>query len=140
VIAVELVATILVIALLVTIIGIPFAIRKFVDCQLVQQEVLFEDRSIREALRGSTRLVSGHWWHTAAVAGAFWVLSEIGGPFLLFVLLFTATPITTVNLLGAVISAVLLPYVQVGRTLLYLDLAARKAPNAPIDSATRRAS
>jgi hypothetical protein len=138
-IAVELVATILVIALLVTIIGIPFAIRKFVDWQLVQQEVLFEDRSIRAALRGSTRLVRGHWWHTAAVAGAFWVLSEIGGPFLLFLLLFTATPITTVNLLGAVISAVLLPYVQVGRTLLYLDLAARKAPKAPIDSDTRRA-
>jgi hypothetical protein len=53
--------------------------------------------------------------------------------------LFTATPITTVNLLGAVISAVFLPYVQVGRTLLYLDLEARKAPQVPIDSATRRA-
>src|SRR6202012_3767434 len=41
----------------VTIIGIPFAIIKFIDWQFAQQEVLFEDRSIRGAMRGSTRLV-----------------------------------------------------------------------------------
>ncbi len=126
-IAVELLATILVIALLVTIIGIPFAIRKFVDWQLAQQEVLFEDRAVRDALRSSTRLVRGHWWHTAGVAATVWVLSETAAPFALYALLFTTTPITTVNLIGALISAVLLPYVQIGRTLLYLDLSARQA-------------
>jgi len=126
-IAVELLATILVFLMLITIIGIPFAIRKFVDWQLAQQEVLFEDRSIREALRGSTRLVRGHWWHTGVVAGAFWFLSQIPGPWLGFALLFTTVPISNVNLFGAVISALLLPYVVVGRTLLYLDLTARRA-------------
>jgi hypothetical protein len=127
VIAVELLATVLVLALAVTIIGIPFALRKFVDWQFAQQEVLYENRSIRDALRGSTRLVRGHWWHTAAVAGTFWVISEVPGPFLLFALLFTTVPLGTVNLLGSLIAALLLPYVQGGRTLLYLDLAARSA-------------
>jgi hypothetical protein len=126
-----LLATILVIALLVTIIGIPFAIRKFVDWQLAQQEVLFEDRAVRDALRSSTRLVRGHWWHTAAIAATVWVLAETAAPFALYALLFTTTPITTVNLIGALISAVLLPYVQIGRTLLYLDLSARHAPEDP---------
>ncbi len=126
-IAVELLATILVFAMLITIIGIPFGIRKFVDWQLAQQEVLFEDCSIREALRGSTRVVRGHWWHTAAVAGVFWLLSQIPGPFLGFALLFTTVPISNVDLFGAVISALLLPYVVAGRTLLYLDLVARRA-------------
>jgi hypothetical protein len=129
-IAVQLLATFLVIVLLITIIGIPFAIRKFVDWQFAQQEVLFEDRSIREALRGSSRVVHGHWWHAALVAGTFFVLGQIPGPLLGFGLLFTTTPVTIVNLFGSVISALLVPYVGVGRTLLYLDLAARRASEA----------
>jgi hypothetical protein len=124
-IAVELLATLLVVLLLITIIGIPYAIRKFVDWQFAQQEVLFEDRSIRDALRGSSRIVHGHWWHTAVVAASFFVLGQIPGPLLGFALLFTTTPVASVNLFGSVVSALLLPYVGVGRTLLYLDLEAR---------------
>jgi hypothetical protein len=121
------IATVLVVLLALTIIGIPFAIRKFVHWQFVQQEILFEDRSIREAFRGSTSLVRGHWWHTAAVSATFWILSQIPGPLLGFALLFTTVPITNINLLGSVIFALIVPYVAAGRTLLYLDLAARRA-------------
>jgi hypothetical protein len=126
-IAVQLLATALVVLLMLTIIGIPFAIRKWVDWQFGQQEILFEDRSIREALRGSTRMVRGHWWHTSAATVTFWLLSEIPGPVLGFALLFTTVPVTSVDLFGSVVSALLIPYVCVGRTLLYLDLAARRA-------------
>ena len=135
-VAVQLLVLLLLVLLAVTIIGIPFAIRKYVDWQFAQQEVLFEDRSIRDALRGSTRLVRGHWWHTAAVAGTFWVLSQIPGPLLGFALLFTTVPISSVNLFGSVIFALLLPYVGVGRTLLYLDLAARRV-NEPVPATYR---
>jgi hypothetical protein len=121
------IVTVLVVLIALTIIGIPFAIRKFVHWQFVQQEILFEDRSIREAFHGSTRLVRGHWWHTAAVSATFWILSQIPGPLLGFALLFTTVPITNVNLLGSLIFALIVPYVAAGRTLLYLDLAARKA-------------
>jgi hypothetical protein len=125
-IAVELVATFLVILLSITVIGIPYAMKKFVDWQFAPQEVLFEDHSIREALRGSTGKVGGHWWHTAVVAATFWALSQIPGPVLGLALLFTTLPVTTVNLLGSAIFVLVIPYVGVGRTLLYLDLAARK--------------
>jgi hypothetical protein len=132
-IAVQLLATVLVFLIALTIIGIPYAIRKWVDWQFGQQEILFEDRSIREALRGSSRMVRGHWWHTAAVTVAFWLVSEIPGPVLGFALLFTTVPVTSVDLFGSAVSALLIPYVCVGRTLLYLDLAARRADEpAPV--------
>jgi hypothetical protein len=127
---VQVVSTILVALLLLTIIGIPYGIKKYVDWQLAQQEILFEDRSIRDALRGSTHTVRRHWWHTGAVAGTFWLLSQIPGPALGFALLFTTIPITTVNLIGSVVFALTIPYVGIGRTLLYLDLGARKETQA----------
>src|SRR5205807_783496 len=119
-------STILVALLMLTIIGIPYAIHKYVDWQLAQQEVLFENRSIRDALRGSSRLVQGHWWHTAVVAFAFWLLTQLP-PLIGFVLLFITVPTDTVDLLGSLIFTLLIPYEAVGRTLLYLDLSARKA-------------
>lgn len=41
--------------------------------------------------------------------------------------MFTTLPLSEMNLLGAVIFALLIPYLHVGRTLLYLDLRARQA-------------
>ncbi len=112
-----------------TIIGIPFAIRKYVDWQLAQQEVLFEGRSVRAALRGSSQVVRGHWWHTAATILTFSVLTGLPH-FIGFALLFITVPTETVDFFGSVSFVLLLPYVAVGRTLLYLDLAARKAREA----------
>jgi hypothetical protein len=134
-IAVQVLATVVVTLLLITIIGIPYGIRKFVDWQFGQQEILFHDRSIREALRGSTQTVRGHWWHAAAVTITFWLLSEIPGPLLGFALLFTTLPIRSVDLFGSVVSTLLVPYVGIGRTLLYLDLGARRAAQ-PVPAST----
>jgi hypothetical protein len=130
-------STILVTLLALTIIGIPYALRKYVDWQLAQQEILFENRSIRDALRGSSRVVHGHWWHTWAVAFLFWLLIQllplIGG----FVLIFTNVPTDTVDALGAILFGLLIPYEAVGRTLLYLDLLARKATEQPSPATSR---
>ena len=97
-------------------------------------------RSIGDALRGSTHRVRRHWWHTGAVAGTFWLLSQIPGPALGFALLFTTIPITTVNLIGSVVFALTIPYVGIGRTLLYLDLGARKETRAVTGPAVLRAA
>ncbi len=138
IIGVELLATILQFGLALTIIGIPYAIKKYVDWQFAQQEVLFEDRSMREALRGSSRAVHGHWWHTAAVAATFWLLGQVPGLVVGWALLFTTLPVTSVNLIGSVIFGLLFPYVGVGRTLLYLDLVAREASDTVGDGRDRR--
>ena len=75
-VAVQLLIIVCLLLMAVTIIGIPIAIVKFIDWQFAQQEILFEDRGIRDAMRGSTRLVRRHRWHTGTVAGALWVLSQ----------------------------------------------------------------
>jgi hypothetical protein len=111
--------------LAITVIGLPFAVWKYVSWLFVQQEVLFTDKSIREAFRGSSELVRGRWWHTVRVAAPLWLLSVAAGPILGFALIFTDFPLVWINLLGSFVFALFIPYVTVGRTLLYFDLQVR---------------
>jgi hypothetical protein len=119
-------------AMAITIIGIPFAIRKYVDWQFVQQEILFEDKSIREAMRSSSDIVRGHWWWTVRVSAFFWLIGIATGPVLGFALIFANLSLISIDLLGSLVFALLIPYVATGRTLLYLDLEARLAGAAPV--------
>jgi hypothetical protein len=109
-----------------TVIGIPFALYFYVAWQFVQQEILFEDRSIRESLRGSHARVRGHWWRTVAVTAILAAIGVVIGPVLGFFLIFLNLSAVVVNLIGSVIYALVFPYVALGRTLLYLDLRARE--------------
>ena len=112
--------------LAITVIGIPIAIWKYVDWQFVQQEILFKDKSIRDAFRGSTKVVRGHWWRTLRIAGFFWLLSVVAGPVLGFALIFANLSLIWINIIGSLVFALLVPYVAIGRTLLYFDLQARE--------------
>ncbi|HEY5053737.1 MAG TPA: hypothetical protein VII45_10045, partial [Solirubrobacterales bacterium] len=78
----QLLATLGVTLLVLSVIGLPIAAWKYVCWRFVQQEILFEDKPIREAFRGSSRLVRGRWWHTVRVAGFLWLLSVVVGPIL----------------------------------------------------------
>ena len=98
-------------AIAITVIGAPLAVWKYVEWQFVQQEILFEDRSLREAFRGSSRLVRGRWWHTVRVAGFLWLLSVIAGPVLGFALIFANFSLFWINVFGSVVFALLVPYV-----------------------------
>jgi hypothetical protein len=111
--------------LAVTVIGLPWAAYKYVAWSFVKQEVLFGDRSIRAAMRGSSALVRGRWWHTLRVAGFLFLLNLVAGPILSFALIFTSLPLLWINLLGATIFSLLIPYTALGETLLYFDLQAR---------------
>ena len=112
-------------ALLITIVGIPFAFNKYVAWSFVKQEVLLQDRGIRESFHGSADLVRGRWWHTVRFTLFLFVLATVTGPILTFALIFTNLPLIWVDLLGSLIFALLIPYVAIGETLLYLDLQAR---------------
>jgi hypothetical protein len=125
VVSAQLLATAATLLLAATVIGLPFAIWKYVSWGFVQQEVLFTDKSIRESFRGSSELVRGRWWHTLRVAGFLWAVGLVTGPLLGFALIFTAFPLVLINVIGSVVFALLIPYVAVGRTLLYFDLQAR---------------
>lgn len=122
----QLLASLGVLLLALTVIGIPIAIWKYIGWQFVQQEILFKDKSIREAFRGSSQTVRGHWWRTLRTAGFFWLLSVAAGPLLGFALIFTTLSLTWINILGSLVFALLVPYAAIGRTLLYFDLEARE--------------
>jgi hypothetical protein len=113
--------------LALTVIGLPIAAYKYVAWSFVKEEVLFEDTGVREALRRSSDLVRGRWWHTVRVAAFLFVVSVAAGPALTIALIFTALPLVWINLIGSFIFALLIPYVALGETLLYFDLEARVA-------------
>src|SRR4051794_2177469 len=109
-----------------TVIGIPFALYFYVAWQFVQQEILFEDRSIRESLRGSHARVRGHWLRTVVVTAILALIGVVIGPVLGFFLIFLNLTAVLVNVIGSVVYALVFPYVALGRTLLYLDLCSRE--------------
>jgi hypothetical protein len=109
----------------ITVVGIPFAVWKLVGWSFVGQEVLFTDRSLRESFRGSSELVRGRWWHAVRVVVFVVALLFVAGPVLTLGLIFTPLPFLLINLLGALIFSLLIPYAIVAQTLLYFDLQAR---------------
>jgi hypothetical protein len=109
----------------ITVIGFPFAIWKTVGWSFAGQEVLFTDKSLREAFRGSSDLVRGRWWRAVRVEIFLIALLFVAGPVLTLGLIFTPLPFLLINLLGALIYSLLIPYVVIAQTLLYFDLQTR---------------
>jgi hypothetical protein len=122
----QLLATLGVFVLALTVIGIPFALWKLVGWSFVQQEVIFTDKSFRESFRASSELVRGRWFRTARVVLVFYVISVAAGPALTFALIFTALPLIWINVIGSLVFALLIPFVAMGETFLYLDLSVRE--------------
>lgn len=118
-------ATLGISAMAITVIGLPFAIWKLVGWSFVGQEVLFTDKSLRESFLGSSELVRGRWWRAVRVVVFLVALLFMAGPVLTLGLIFTPLPFLLINLLGALIFSLLLPYAVIGQTLLYFDLQAR---------------
>lgn len=125
IVAALLLATLGLFLMAITVIGIPFAIWKLVGWSFVGQEVLFTDKSLRESFRGSSELVRGRWWRAVRVVVFLVAVLFVAGPVLTLGLIFTPLPFLLINLLGALIFSLLLPYVAIGQTLLYFDLQAR---------------
>jgi hypothetical protein len=129
-VAAQLLAVFLAALLVVTIIGIPFALYFYFAWQFVQQEIIFKDAGMRDAFRGSHAIVRGHWWRTVAMIGLLSLLALVAGPVLGFLLIFLNFSPTLVNLVGSIVYGLLIPYVAIGRTLLYFDLEAREGEPA----------
>jgi hypothetical protein len=126
VVGAQLLVDVFLMLMVLTVVGIPFAAYFFVAWQFVQQEILFEDRPIRDSLRASHELVRGHWWRALLVTAILALIRIVTGPVLGLFLIFLNLSALQVNLIGSVVFALLVPYVALGRTLLYLDLRARE--------------
>jgi hypothetical protein len=126
VVGAQLLATLGVLLLALTVIGLPWAAWKLVGWSFVQQEVLFTDKSFRESFRASSELVRGRWFRTARVVLIFYVIGIATGPLLTFALIFTALPLIWINLIGSLVFALLIPFTALGETFLYFDLGVRE--------------
>ena len=56
----------------------------------------------------------------------FYVVSVAAGPIFSFALIFTALPLIWINVIGSLVFALLIPFVAMGETFLYLDLGVRE--------------
>ncbi|MDQ3881426.1 MAG: hypothetical protein M3295_10195 [Chloroflexota bacterium] len=115
--------TILIVLLLaLTVIGIPLAVKKAVDWTFVPQEVILDARSMRAAPRASTRRAAGRWWTIAAINAGLFLLGAVLGPLAgSLLILFTNASLSTVNIFGLLVFGLVVPYMAIVWTLLYLD-------------------
>jgi hypothetical protein len=126
VVGAQLLATLGVLLLALTVIGLPWAVWKLVGWAFVQEEVIFTDKSFRESFRASSELVRGRWLRTARVIVVFYVIGVAAGPLLTFALIFTALPLFWINVIGSLVFALLIPFTALGGTFLYFDLSVRE--------------
>jgi hypothetical protein len=139
VLAAQFAAALVVLLLTLTVIGIPLAVKKAVDWTFVPQELIFKGGSVRAALRTSTRLAAGRWWSIAAVDIGLFLLGAVFGALAgSLLLLLTNASLSTVNIFGLLVFGLVLPYLAIVWTLLYLDPRAPRATPAGARGRLRR--
>jgi hypothetical protein len=116
----------IVIGLMVTVLGFPWATRRTVRWMFVTQTATVDLEPQEDALNRSADLVLGHWWSTCGrlllIGAVPWV---VRGPFI--VAPYVAQHRLLFLLLGASTTLLTAPYLAIGMTLIYFDLKARKA-------------
>jgi hypothetical protein len=115
-----------VIGLLITIVGAPWAIRQLVRYQFMAHVVVIEGASGQNALARSSALVKGRWWHTAAMVAAINGLIGLAGLSigLLMLVIFTGLPLWLFSSLITLVYALVTPGAAIAMTLLYGDAVA----------------
>lgn len=125
--AAQLIAAAITGLLVLTVVGIPFAIWLAVSWTFVQQEILVNGTPWRQAFKASRELVKGRWLRTALIGGFLFLVAVASGPVAGVVLIFlTSAPLASVNAFGSLIYAFVIPYVAAVRTLLFFDLEAQR--------------
>src|SRR5262249_5343324 len=116
----------MVVLLTITVIGIPFAIHRFVRWSLYAEACMLGDRSATESLRRSSELVRGRWWRTFGFTLIVDVLAVLSGPlFGVGLLLLTDHSINFINLAAALVYTFTVPFAAIQFTLYYFDLEER---------------
>ncbi len=121
----------IIIALLVmTLVGIPFAVYLAVRWTFIVQAVTLEDAPAGEAHSLSGRLVGGYWWRTLGIILVIAVLSSV--PIFVVSIMFALAPLLVSGIVSAIVATLVLPFAGAGHTLMFFDLQAREASRASI--------
>jgi len=112
----------------VTIVGIPLAVYLLVRWIFFPQAIAIDDRSPKEAVDLSARIVKGQWWRTFGILLVVWLLA--GLPAIAVAILFEPAAVIASGLASAAVAVIILPFVAVASTLLYYDLRSRERESA----------
>jgi ABC-type sugar transport system permease subunit len=116
----------MVLLLTITVVGIPFAIHRFIRWSLFAEACMLEDLPATESLRRSSELVRGRWWRTLGFTALVDALAVLSGPLLgVGLLLLTDHSLNFINLAAALVYTFTVPYAAIQLTLYYFDLEAR---------------
>jgi ABC-type sugar transport system permease subunit len=116
----------MVLLLTITVVGIPFAIHRFVRWSLFAQAAILDERSATESLRRSSELVRGRWWRTFGFTVLVDALAVLSGPLLgVALLLLTDHSLNFINLAASLVYTFTVPFAAIQLTLFYFDLEAR---------------
>jgi hypothetical protein len=116
----------MVLLLTITVVGIPWAIHRFIRWSLFAQACMLGDLSATDSLRHSSRLVRGRWWRTFGFTALVDVLAILSGPlFGVGLLLLTDHSLNFINLAAALVYTFTVPYAAIQLTIYYFDLEAR---------------
>ncbi|HEY7259654.1 MAG TPA: Vps62-related protein [Gaiellales bacterium] len=115
------------VALQLTVIGLPVAVWLLVRWSLFAQCVVLERLPWAAALRRSHVLVRGHWFHVAWVTLVVVGFALLIGPLVGVVLLLT-TPLSlaAVNVVSGIVYVLTIPYASIATTYVYYDLRVRE--------------
>ena len=119
-----------VVVLLVTIIGIPWAIWILINSQVLTQVCAIEGRTGRDSRERATSLVRGARWRTVAVTILASLIPLVLAPMLAMPFLLLGLPVWTINVIGTLFAAIFTPLAAVVMVFLYGDLVAAKATQA----------
>jgi hypothetical protein len=125
----------MVLLLAITVVGIPFAIHRFIRWSLFAQACMLDDLSATESLHRSSELVKGHWWRTFGFTALIDALAILSGPLLgVGLLLLTDHSLNFINLAASLVYTFTVPYAAVQLTLYYFDLEARGAADTQVNT------
>ncbi|MGI9616604.1 MAG: hypothetical protein ACR2QO_27045 [Acidimicrobiales bacterium] len=109
--------------LVLSVVGVPWGIRQLVRYQFIGSVTVLDGKDGNNALDGSSTLVKGRWFQTAAVIVLLNVLvglvSAIAG--LVLLVLLTGLPLWLFSILVTMSSALVVPYTAIAMVLLYGD-------------------
>lgn len=116
--------TVQIVALGITILGIPWALKLLVETQLLTQVCVIENRAGRDARWRARQLTHHAWLRVALISLLASLVPLVIAPMLAMPILLLQMPVWFVNLMGAVFAAALTPVAALVMVLLYGDRAA----------------
>jgi hypothetical protein len=127
-------STFIVLALAITIVGIPWAIMRLVRWAFLSQAIMLEEKQGEEVLAASAALVQGYWWSTA---GKLLVTGIVVGLPTVVVsgIANAALPDVIAAFVDTALVFVTAPYGIISTTLMYFDLKSRKARHDNVNTA-----